>query len=173
LNTNIERAGKVLSSIVDVKDLVSIQKWLKNTNFQFQNSTAPYLSIMPTDCETKTDPSRVLNPNQRTYQTNRLWSNEFRKQRDLSRTQLAQKHNPSIDWKDGSLIFDRCPTACKMSKPTSKPSKETKTQEVHLEDEDHILMIDSNPALNIQARSNITTELATKENQKKEQKPLK
>ena len=84
-----------------------------------------------------------------------------------------KKHNPSVDWKDGSLQFDRCPTACNMSRPTSESPKETKTQEVHLEDGDRILMIDPNPALNIRAKSNIATDLATKENQKKEQKPWK
>jgi hypothetical protein len=36
-----------------------------------------------------------------------------------------KKHNPSIDWRDGSLQFDRCPTVCNMPKPTNEPTKGT------------------------------------------------
>jgi hypothetical protein len=60
-----------------------------------------------------------------------------------------------------------------MSEPTSESPKGIKIQDIYLEDDDHILMIDPNSALNIQAKSNIAMDLATKENQKKEQKPWK
>jgi hypothetical protein len=109
---------------------------------------------------------------------------EHNKQIDLGVTNLGtseiflghdwlKKHNPSINWRDRPLQFDCCPTACNMSRPTSEPPKGTKIWEVHLEDEDHLLMIDLNPALNIQAKSNIATDLATKETRKKNKNPGK
>jgi len=89
-----------------------------------------------------------------------------------------KKHNPSIDWPAGTITFDHCPSSCGISTTSDRPTIDNRCFEsrtdqtpVNLEDGDQLLIIDPTVAMEIRARTNISTELAAKENQKKEQKP--
>src|SRR5277367_4208756 len=90
-------------------------------------------------------------------------------------------HNPSIDWHESLIEFDRCPSYC-------QPHIHLRQNEFELEDEDlswtsdmtqdlenrdRLLLIDPTPAIQIRASTNIAMELAIKANEKKDKKPWK
>ena len=91
-----------------------------------------------------------------------------------------QKHNPSIDWNEGTLSFDRCPYHCRPNVKTyatdfdfeDEPLPELINDEFNLEDGDRLLLIDTTPALQLRAYSTRSTELAAAAHAKKEQKPF-
>src|SRR5277367_3100357 len=90
-------------------------------------------------------------------------------------------HNPSIDWRESLIEFDRCPSYC-------RPHIHLRQNEFELEDEDlswtsdmtldlengdRLLLIDPTPAIQIHASTNIAMELAIKANEKKDKNPGK
>jgi RNase H-like domain found in reverse transcriptase/Reverse transcriptase (RNA-dependent DNA polymerase)/Integrase zinc binding domain/Chromo (CHRromatin Organisation MOdifier) domain len=89
-------------------------------------------------------------------------------------------HNPSIDWREGIVEFNRCPFSC-LSHVNSRytdfdfEDDEDDEEEVPilppLEEGERLFMVDPTPAVNIRASTNKAMELAIKANEKKPKKP--
>ena len=91
-------------------------------------------------------------------------------------------HNPSIDWREGTVDFDRCPSYCQPYIHSRYTEFELEEDEdmtweedtaSNLEDGDHLLLIDPTPSIQIRASTNKAMDLAIKANEKKEKKPWK
>jgi hypothetical protein len=91
-------------------------------------------------------------------------------------------HNPSIDWREGTVDFDRCPSYCRshiynrsMDLDIEEDEDATSEEDTDnlLEDGDHLLLVDPTPSIQIRASTNKAMELAIKANEKKEKKPWK
>ena len=84
-------------------------------------------------------------------------------------------HNPSINWRDGTIEFNRCPSLCRPFDLlfTELDSEDQDSKTPQWDKDDKILMVDPTPALQIRARTNIATELAIKEYNKTTPKPWK
>src|SRR5436190_5393137 len=84
-------------------------------------------------------------------------------------------HNPSIDWRMGLVVFDRCPPVCRpgLINACMDPDydwEDDPTGLPILEDGDHLLLIDMSPEINNQAfatKSTLLAEKATKDMPKK------
>ena len=81
-------------------------------------------------------------------------------------------HNPSIDWKDGTIIFDRCPKICDYTPSLAGIEDDddctTYDPEAHLEEGDRIFCLDYRSYLkldriHIRAAGTTSTNLAIKE----------
>ena len=83
------------------------------------------------------------------------------------------KHNPSIDWVGRTIKFDRCPSSCPPLTPKQKGMHVNGITQDDQNDEDVFLLIDPTPALQIRARTNMATELAIKEHDRREQRHWK
>src|SRR5499426_679218 len=83
-----------------------------------------------------------------------------------------KKNNPNIDWCKGLVEFSQCPSSCQplyiRSMKQDSPKKNPKVSQ--WKEDETILIVDPNPALNIRAKTNVATELAIKEHDKKQQK---
>ena len=59
-----------------------------------------------------------------------------------------KKHNPSIDWAEGTLMFDRCPSSCNarifdlVDEPEDEEIPERSDDDVFIAGEDRLLMVD-------------------------------
>jgi hypothetical protein len=88
-------------------------------------------------------------------------------------------HNPSIDWREGLVEFNRCPSDCRPHLHSHYTNFDLNDDEYddppppysEREEGDQFLLIDPTPALRIRASTNIAMELAIKANEKKEKKP--
>jgi hypothetical protein len=73
-------------------------------------------------------------------------------------------HNPNIDWQTGMVGFSCCPSLCQPTLQNSCIDPDYDEEEpwhtTVLEDGDHILMVDANPAIQIRAKDTMSTELA-------------
>jgi RNase H-like domain found in reverse transcriptase/Reverse transcriptase (RNA-dependent DNA polymerase)/Integrase zinc binding domain/Chromo (CHRromatin Organisation MOdifier) domain len=85
-------------------------------------------------------------------------------------------HNPSIDWYNGTVSFDRCPPLCRprinansMDLDEDARNDDT-TSPIIIEDGDKLLMVDASPAINVRATTNISMELAI---QAEKEKPVR
>ena len=89
-------------------------------------------------------------------------------------------HNPSIDWRDGTVEFNRCPFSC-LSHVNSRytdfdfeDDEDDQEKEMYipssLEEGERLFMVDPTPAINVRV-TNKATELAIKANEQKPKKP--
>ena len=93
-------------------------------------------------------------------------------------------HNPSIDWKAGTIMFDRCPDICNYTSVLADLEDEDEDgcceeevfdPEAHLEKGDRVFCLDyegyfQHGGMHIRSAATTATELAAKEFQKKEKK---
>jgi hypothetical protein len=74
-------------------------------------------------------------------------------------------HNPSVDWKDSQVVFDRCPPVCRPGLINACLDPDHSEDDANmgtplLEDGDRLLMIDFSPAIDIRASSTPSVKLA-------------